>query len=436
MTDRRRQNLFGLLMITFAALTLVLVALSFDRGVAVMMHYTCPMAFAFAGMTLFAGRYRRQIDLWVGAAFVGWYVLSRMLMKELYLDYSFSMFSNLCCAYLLAFPFARGMDDGQKKSGLKTAAIVFLVGYGLIAWIGVLSALLGDPITLPGLGTEIRMGRDLRLWAGNHPNISACMFMVALMLGVWLLAHTRRRWLILPALVLCLGAYIGIALADSRTVMLQVCCFAAGVVFLAALRLPIRAVWKKAAIGLAVGAVCLVLVFVSFDWVIDGVTQLANQLTAQAETAEKQVVASRDIMNDLATMTGRTRIYQNIFRLIREQPRVLLTGILNSEIVQVLRQYTGAEHAHNSYLQTLLNMGLPGLLMAVFFTIRAVWVSIKLIFSRKAKFADQLLAVILLAFLVGTIPESYLFTEYLTIANMPFFLVFGYALETERNLRA
>ena len=435
MTDNKIQKRLGLAMIAFAALTLVLVALSFDRGVTVMMHYTCPMACAFAGMTLLAGRCRKQIDLWVGVAFVGWYVVSRMLMKELYLDYSFSMFSNLCCAYLLAFPFARGMDDGRKKSGLKAVTAVFVIGYGLIAWIGVLAALLDQSIILPYLGTKIWMKWDLRLWAGNHPNISACMFMVALMLGIWLIAQRCSRWLILPVLVLGFGAYTGIALADSRTTMLQMGCFVAGMVFLAALRLSVRAVWKKAAIGLVAGAVCLAVVFVSFGWVAEGVTALANQMTAHAETAERQVTANRDILSDLATMTGRTHIYQNIFRLLRENPKVLVTGMLNSKIVQVLREYTEAEHAHNSYLQTLLNVGVPGLLMAVFFTVRAVWVSMKLIFSRKASFADQLLAVILLVFLVGTIPESYLFTEYLTIANMPFFLVFGYALETERMLR-
>lgn len=425
----------AVLMLAAAAMTLVLVIFSFDRGTLAMMHYVCPIAWAFVGMSLCLGSDRKQVDLWVGAAFVAWYVLSRMLMREPFLNYSFSMFSNLCCAYLLAFPFAHSMADGGKKMGLQTVAIIFVIGYGLLAWIGILSVFTDSLITLPYLGTKVEMQR-LRLWAGNHPNISACVFMVALLLGVWLLVHKLCRWLAVPVVLLCVGAYAGIALADSRTIMLQVCCFAAGLVFLAMLRLPRRAMWQKTIIGLIAGALCLVLVFFSFSWVKDGITCLVNQLTAHAETVENQVVANRSLLDDLATMTGRTPIYQKLLHLVWERPRILLTGMLNSDLVQVIRETSGAEHAHNSFLQTLLNMGLPGLLMAVFFAARAVWVSLKLIFNQKAAFADQILAVILLVFLVGTISEPYLFSEYLTAANMPFFLIFGYALETQRTLRA
>ena len=423
------------LMLAAAALALVLVITSFDRGMLTMMHYICPISCVFAGICICIGSYRKQVDLCVGVVFVGWYVLSRILMKEVYLNSSFGMFSNLCCAYLLAFPFARSMVDSEKKIGLQTVSIIFVIGYGLLAWVGIFAVLTGSQIILPYLGTKVEM-QGLRLCAGNHPNISACVFMVALLLGVWLLVHKRCRWLAVPVVLLCVGAYAGIALADSRTIMLQVCCFAAGLVFLAMLRLPRRAMWQKTIIGLIAGALCLVLVFFSFSWVKDGITCLVNQLTAHAETVENQVVANRSLLDDLATMTGRTPIYQKLLHLVWERPRILLTGMLNSDIVQVIRETSGAEHAHNSFLQTLLNMGLPGLLMAVFFAARAVWVSLKLIFNQKAAFADQILAVILLVFLVGTISEPYLFSEYLTAANMPFFLIFGYALETQRTLRA
>lgn len=431
----RTQKRFSVLMLMFAAATLVLVALAFDRGVSVMQHYVCPLAFAFVGYTLFSGRYGRKRELWVGVAFVGWYVLSRVLMREFYLTYSFSMFSNLCCAYLLAFPFAHCMGDGQKKTGLIAVSIVFVLGYGVLAWLGIASALLGSAIKLPVLGTHIRMYSDLRLWAGNHPNICACMFMIALMLSLWLIVKTGRRWLIPVVLVLGIGAYTAIALTDSRTVMLQIGFFAGLLVFVGIRRTKSQNEWPQMFAALIAAGLCMTLVFLSFHWLKDGVTTLANRMMAYAESDLPQVVARRSLLRDLSTMTGRTEIYRQILQLIIERPRILITGMLNSEIVQTLLECANVEHAHNSFLQTLLNMGIPALLMAVYFSVRSLYVSVRLIFNRKASFADQILAAFLLAFLIGTIPESYLFTEYLTIANMPFFLVFGYVLEAERALR-
>jgi len=306
----------------------------------------------------------------------------------------------------------------------------------MLAWVSVLAALTGDTIVLPVLGTNIYMSAGLRLQAGNHPNICACMFLVAMMLGAWLVVHAKRRWLVAPVGLASLGAYLAVALTASRTVMLQLGCFAAVLVLIIILRSLKAAMWKKVLLGVLAGTVCLVLVFVSFDWAAEGINAMANRMTAHAESAAStKVVAHRSILRDLATMTGRTAHYRDVLKMISQRPKILLTGMLNSDIVQALMESAGVEHTHNSFLQTLVNMGIPGLLMALFFTVRAVTVSFRLIFSARARFADQMLAGILLTFLISTIPEPYLFTEYLTIANMPFFLVFGYALEAERALR-
>lgn len=439
--DRTRCT--GVVFLTLAALAQVFVMLSYVRGILVMQHYVSPLIFAFTGMTLFAGRYGKRLDYWLGVAFAFWYVVSRMLLKELYLNDSFLFFTNLCCAYLLAFPFAHTMDDVQRRTGLKAAAAVFVAGYGLMAWLSVLGALLGGVIVLPWLGTELGVSAELsRLVAGSHPNISGCLFLIAMMLGVWLIAQKPRRSVIVPVALLGIGLYIAVALTVSRTVMLQVSCLAAGLVVLGALRLRIPALWKRLAIGLLAGALCAALMFVSFGWVVDGVAGMSNGLRASAETVQETaaptaqpVVENRSLAKDLATMTGRTDIYRSIAQLIKDRPSVLLAGMRNSELVQVLHQYIDNEHTHNSFLQTLVNMGLPAMLLAIWFATRALWVSIRLVFSSKASFADQVLAVALLVLLVGTIPEPYLFSEYLTACNMPFFLMLGYAIETERKLR-
>jgi len=422
----------GLAFLGIAALVELLVAFSYGRGTLAMEHYAGPVIFAFAGMTVCTGRYGRSRDLWVGLAFVGWYVLSRILLRELYLDHSYLFLCNLSCAYLLGLPFAGTMDDGEKKHGLMLAAVIFGVGYGVLSWLSVLAALGGEQITLPVLGTVLGMDPgDLRLHANTHPNISACLFLIAISLLIWLTAHLKRRWMGAAALVLSAGLYAGIALTVSRTAMIQTSVLAAGLVFISGMRLPVKTAWKRTAVSLLLAAACLALVFLSFEWVNAGLGRLADSMKALAEETEEAALlaAERDIVQDLATMTGRTEIYAGILEMLCDRPMAFLTGMRNSQMVQTMEKYIDNVHAHNSFLQTLVNMGIPGLLMALWFAARALWASVKTVFCRKAAFADQVLAVFLLTLLVGTIPEPYLFTEYLTACNFPFFLVLGYVLQ-------
>lgn len=436
MNETKTNKAFALAALLLASAALVLTAYSNERGILVIMHYLCPAVFCFTGITLLAGRYRGQMDLWVGAAFAGWYVLSRILLKELYLDDSFGVFSNLCCVYLLAFPFAHCMDDGQKKNGLKAASAVFAAGYGALAWIGVLAACFQRSITLPWLGTVISFAElDFRLSTGIHPNVTACIFLIALLLGIWLITQLRSRPGRLAVLVLCIGAYAGIALTDSRTAILQTGLFAAFMVFVAVLHSGMPGKWKRTAAAFAAAAVCVVLVYKSFGLVTEGILAVANRLAAHAEAAGGHLVTNRGVLNDTKTLLIRGQIYKDSFRLIQEHPGILLAGVRETELASLIHQYTAAAHAHSAHLQTLISMGLPALMMALFFTFRAIWASARIAFSDKARFSDRMLAGILLALLAGTLTEPYLFVEHLTIANMPFFLVFGYVLQAERALR-
>ena len=426
--------------LVLAALTEVLVALSFDRGILVMEHYMGPLIFAFMGMTLCMGRYGKRIDLYVGAAFVGWYILSRILLKELYIDYSYVFLCNLSCAYLLAFPFAHAADDAQKKHGLTAVAVTLCLCYGAIAWLCLLAALGGQQITLPYFGSVLGMNPyDLRLYANTHPNISATLFLIALILGTWLVAQHKRRWLGVILLILGVALYSGIALTVSRTVMIQFAAFVAGLAFVGCMRLSFKAIWKRVLVAVPVAVVCLLVVFLSFGWAADGLTVVADSMRAVAETVSepvKPLAAERDLMADLGTMTGRTIIYQQIFDLFGDHPEYLLTGMRNSTLAGTLQKYTSTHHAHNSFLQTVVNMGIPGLLMAVWFTVRGLWASARVIFSRRSTFANQVLAIGWMALLICTISESYLFTEYLTACNFPFYLLLGYTLENARSLKA
>ena len=148
------------------------------------------------------------------------------------------------------------------------------------------------------------------------------------------------------------------------------------------------------------------------------------------------MIAHRSLVRDMATLTGRTDIYKEAIRWLAEQPRVLLLGILDAELLDAAELHFQNSHAHNSFLQTAINYGLPAMLMALVLAVYALRSGLRLILSNKAAFGDQLLAGMLLVLLVGTITEPYLFTDNLTICNFVFMLVLGYVIEAERHLRA
>lgn len=459
MTPNRRLRLISLCMIVLAACTELLVVLCYERGVLVRNTYLAPAVFAFAGMTLLCGRYQKRLELWLGAAFCAWYVVSRVLMGELYLEHSYLYLCNLCAAWMLALPFAHAVQD-ERQMGMRLFSWIYFLGFGALAWLSFLPVLQGGAMQLPWFGTEMGLGADdRRLTIGLHPNGTGVMLLISLMMGVWLLASHRRRWLILPAALLMLGLYAGIGLTVSRTVMVQTGCFAGGLAAIACLRLlPWKAWWKKLLVALPVAAVCVVVVFLSFGLVTSGTETLIKTMGADAEAFpgktglsysdyysypnypnvgslyEQGLIAQRSLLEDAATLTGRTDIWRGIARMVRDNPRVLLTGTLNSSLEGVLMKYTEHTHAHNALLHTLCNMGLPAMLIALFFTLRAVWCAARLLLSPAASFSNQVLAVMLLVWLLGSIPESSLFVESFTPCNIPFFLTLGYALEAERKL--
>ena len=439
MMQEKRMQKAGLCLLGMSVLILVMVMLNNARGVKMLEHYGSASMFLFAGMVLLSGRWHRHADLLIGAVLVGWFVLSRMLMGELYLEYSWLYLANMMCAYTLALPYALVMDDGEQFRGLRLTAWIFFLCFAAMAWLGTAAVVMEKQIVLPVLGTDFGLGTDhtsvdyRRLRLGNVGNISAAMALVAMLLGGWLLADrfsARRAALFsLPFL----GLYTAVAFTGSRTVMLQFSFWMAGVtVMLMKSRLTLG---KKVLACAAAGAAVFAAVFLGFGMLAAAAQNLDGLLAKAA--AEELKVMQRPIGKDLVSMTGRTDIYRAVFQLIGDQPEILLTGQLHSKMVQNLHLYHEAPHAHNSYLQILLNLGIPGLLTALWFTGRTVWTAFRVFFSYagRASSREKLLALTAVTMLISAIPESFLFSEFMTLYNFTFFLIFGYLIAAEKRLR-
>ena len=134
-------------------------------------------------------------------------------------------------------------------------------------------------------------------------------------------------------------------------------------------------------------------------------------------------------IDDLFTMTGRTNIFGWIFDMIANEPRILLYGATSEQLSAAL---TWAFHTHNAYLQCLVMCGIPGVLMAVWFSLRALWAAWRVLPGKYA-LADKMMAIIPLAMLPNAISEICLFADGMTLYNTVFFFCLGYAVMTAQK---
>lgn len=454
MNNEKRIRLLGFAMLLAMLTALLIAEVNRARGIKLFESYMVLIPFMFLGMSLMRPS-RRSHDYWLGVIWIGWLVLSRVLLGDIYFRRSgYEWFSLDCAAYLFALPFAWQMEDGQKKRGLYMVSVLLFVVIGLAAWLALICGIGGENASIPHVGGNFGFddagNGTYRLTISGHPNISAALIGLAIMLGIWLMCASKyRRWLLLPVLVLFAGLYSAFALTMSRTNMIQLALFAGMLLVLFLLRrIPAQTKgrWLKIAGSILAGAVAAVLVFQSSYWIVDGfnaikrtvISAQAEEQMAEASDDEEQrtgYIGSRPIGTDLATMTGRSDIYRETIRNLLQNPKALMLGSTSpAELVM-----EGHPHAHNAYLQIVVCMGIPGLLMALWFSLRAVWASCRMVFChlKKASMADLVLVCAILTMLVGTIPETYLFYNgEAKLYNVAFFLLYGYLIETERRLRA
>lgn len=433
---QKRTRYLSMAMLLFATLTLIFRQLSETFGHLVMQHYLVLVVFAFVGMTLLRGS-RLRADYWMGVAYAAWYIAASIIRNDLYLKAGFLPFCILCLVYLMAFPFAFATDDGARKTGLKLFGSIFFICVTLFAALALLGAWRGEMIRhWLYEKAYFGIGGEQRLEATGHANIAAALFLCALMLGCWLMNEWKKRWMILPWILMSLCLYVAIALTVSRTVMLQLSFFIAAVAAFLMLGRPWKKVWMRWIAFVVTGIVVLVVVFSSFSLAVDIFNTLVGQMPA---AAAEEAIMQRPLLQNLSNLTGRTYIYERVINSLTSSFKNMLAGFPADNWNSLIQDgsYFHFYHAHNAFLQAAVMMGVPGALMAVWFVLRTVWVSVKVLFvyEKRTSFGDKLLCLALLTMLVSTITEVYLFTDIQPWFSFLYFLMLGYVLESSRNLK-
>jgi len=389
------------------------------------------------------GQAKKQLLLGLGMA--AWFLITQSQHKMQGMDAQrIGMFFTV---YLLAFPFAAITRDGVRQRGLKIAAwgyiavSMMLCVYALLLLFDVLPAFLEPYILWDGA----------RLQAMWHSNICACLFMIGIALCFGFCFQAEKLGQKIGLLAAALLQFICLVLTNCRTSVLMTCALVGGIVFFVIWKDG----WKRFAIGLLAALVVMAGLFVASSklyqvhnaHLIAKYTQEQPQLGEEASNAvdgdagadeAKQpetpplhmnnagqlqgVSGQGSLSNDLRTLNGRTGIWKAALTSLRDNPSLLVWG---TEYVGVMISvYHSAEvvHAHNSWMEILFRMGLPGLVMALIFTWMAVRSCLYLLWRNRDMW-KTCLALLVLCMLVAGFLEPFFFAADISYHYLDFFLL-------------
>lgn len=320
------------------------------------------------------------------------------------------------CAYLLCFPFAAAAGDGKKQWGLKCLAAVFaLMG----AVIGVYAVLLVTG-RLPAFLDGYVFWDGARFGTMGHPNICATMLMISVGLTFGFAAQTKRIWQKCLLLLLTALEFWALSLTNGRATIVLTCALLGGILF-CRLRKP---GWKRLVLALAAAIAAMALLFGAsrwiFSWNNDRLTVMAQQLGEETglELNEKGQLKTENAQGtfsgSMKTLNGRTQIWAAGVEGIRENPRILLIG--TEHVGQTISPHWRQEvqHSHNSWFETLYQLGIPGLLAALVLTGLAVWDGVALLWRNDDLF-HSCVSMVALCLMGCAMMEPYLF-----VANAQF----------------
>lgn len=401
-------------------LAVVLMELAFvaleDRAggvayLAVERYLTLP-AMAFLGASFCRELPRRsRWHLYAGLAMAALFFLNQILHQVL--EAEAKEIGTFVCAYALCFPFAAATEDARRQRGLKWMAGLFLgVGLLLTGYTGLLLA-----NAVPECLKAYVKWDGARLYAMGHPNICATLLMISMALSAGLALKSRRLWVRVLLAVLLIPQFAALSLTNGRTTIIFTCLLMGGIAFCA---LRGRG-WKRFAVALLAAVVVMAGLFGAsraiYGW---NQTRLLQQVSAESAQQEAQtgidvtpdaLVSEQyqgTLAGDLKTLNGRTEIWRTALRGLEENPGLKFIG--TEYVDMILTRYAPLTiyHTHNSWLEVLYRMGLPGLAAALVITALTLW-SAAVVLWRNTDLWKSCIALLALCLMGCAMLEPYLF---------------------------
>ena len=366
--------------------------------------------------------------------FLAWFLFLQVKRNLEYL-YVYP-FGPYFCAYLLAFPLASMMEDGKKKRGLKlffaafvAASVSHMVSTGM---------LFADAV--PYRMQEYHLFWDSsRLNSFWHPNMTACFLMFGIA-GCIAFLQSAKTWRVkvlwLAVLLLTLAV---MALTNCRTIIILTGGILGGSVFYTIL----KGRWKLAPLALIAAVAILVLVYKGcgvlykahtdhlFEKQHASYAEDASAIEAGTETEDFNRVTNssqQSLVEDLSSFNSRSIIWNASFMALKANRSHFIFGVDNPGTHLSYFNTEPQPHAHNAWIETLMGLGIPGLAIALVFTLLTIWNGILILLKYPLDVWKRTTAMVTLCMLVASFLEPYLFlppSNYY-LYNFIFLLCLGY----------
>ncbi|MEF9879959.1 MAG: O-antigen ligase family protein [Clostridia bacterium] len=267
-----------------------------------------------------------------------------------------------------------------------------------------------------------------------HPNEVACTLSIGFFLAIYTMLDAKQLWAKVLWAFSALCLWLCVATTVTRTVMITISAGMGMLAFLLVFQaLAKRRVLLKTAIStlsmLCAAAICFGLFSLATNRLFTAPLAAAltheqaevlqvqpEQPQTQAQPQEEQaegnkqpLLEKRNLMEDMSTFTGRKQIWQAGLQALQERPVTLLIGMTDAQVARVPIEYANRDvyHMHNAWMETLLLVGIPGLLLYFCFMLRIGVCSVKLFFKQKAPISQRSLSIIPAILMVNGMMEIY-----------------------------
>lgn len=383
---------------------------------------------------------RRRLLL--GAAAAAWFMISQIQHKLSGMENQH--IGNVFFVYLMAFPFASVINDRENAGILRIGKILSAASLVLV---GCTVLLMLDLV--PEGWKDFLYWDGTRLCVFWHPNISACYFLAGMgFCTVFLIRNKKPLVRVLLAVAVAVQ-FLAMALTNCRTTLLMTGALFGGIVFFGIF----RGSWKRLIPGLLAAAVILVGSFklsgAIYQWNADRIEasilalleensrnpeESENQGTYQYSVKEDGQVtittknAQESLAKDMASLNGRTYIWSAALQAIRENKTLAWWGTEYSGTVISVYSPRNVEHSHNSWMEVLLRTGIPGLVIALVFTVVSTVSAAKLLLNRETELWKKMIAMMTMCVMVAGFLEPYLFgpKTFYHVIDFIFFFCTGY----------